>query len=130
MKRILLVEDEADLINILDVVLSEEGYQVTQMRSAEEALEFCRVGTPDLIISDIKMGAMDGMTMFEQMRTMSKLHDIPFIFISATADAIWAARAKSLGAAAFFTKPFDVDEVLQTVRSLVPASEQPPAADG
>lgn len=130
MKRILIVEDEQDLVNILDLLLSEEGYQVTQTRSAEEALQFCEGSTPDLILSDIKMGQMDGMTMLEQMRTMAKLQHIPFIFISATGDASLIAKAKSLGATAYFTKPFDLDEVLQTVRTLVPATEQPPAANG
>lgn len=124
MKRVLLVEDESDLINILDIVLSDEGYQVTQMRSAEEALQFCQDTTPDIILSDIKMGAMDGITMFEKMRTMQKLRPVPFIFISATADASWITKAKSLGATAYFTKPFDVDEVVQAIRTSMPSAEQ------
>lgn len=119
MKQILLVEDESDLINILDVVLSEEGYQVTQMRSAEEAMQFCQVSTPDLIISDIKMGKMDGLTMFEQMRNSPNTKKIPFIFISATSDIASINKAKELGAAAYFPKPFDVDEVIKTVKTIV-----------
>lgn len=119
MKRILLVEDESDLINILDVVLSEEGYQVTQMRSAEEAMQFCQVTVPDLVVSDIKMGAMDGLTMFEKMRSQPRTNKIPFIFISATSDIASIKKAKELGAAAYFAKPFDVDEVIKTVKTLV-----------
>jgi DNA-binding response OmpR family regulator len=119
MKRILLVEDEPDLINILDVVLSEEGYQVTQMHSAEEAMQYCPDSTPDLIISDTKMGTMDGLTMLEQMRKVSNLKNIPFVFISATSDVASINKAKELGAVAYFAKPFDIDEVVSTVKAIV-----------
>ena len=120
MKRILLVEDESDLLDILDVVLSDAGYEVVQKQSAEDALQFCEDQTPDMIVSDIKMGAMDGFTMFERIKTNPKLQRLPFIFISATADSSWMTRAKKLGATAYFTKPFDVDEVLQAIRTSVP----------
>ena len=120
MKTILLVEDESDLLDILDVVLSDAGYEVVQKQSAEDALRFCEDQTPDMIVSDIKMGAMDGFTMFEQIKTNPKLQRLPFIFISATADSSWITKAKKLGATAYFTKPFDVDEVLQMIQTSVP----------
>jgi CheY-like chemotaxis protein len=122
MKRILLVEDESDLLGILDVVLSDAGYEVVQKQSAEDALRFCEDQVPDMIVSDIKMGAMDGFTMFEQMKTIPRLQRLPFIFISATADSSWMTKAKKLGATAYFTKPFDVDEVLQTIQMSIPSA--------
>ena len=120
MKRILLVEDESDLLDILDLVLSDAGYEVVQKQSAEDALRFCEDQTPDMIVSDIKMGAMDGFTMFEQIKTNPKLQRLPFIFITATADSSWMSKAKKLGATAYFTKPFDVDEVLRAIQTSVP----------
>lgn len=120
MKRILLVEDESDLLDILDIVLSDAGYEVVQKQSAEDALRFCEDQVPDMIVSDIKMGAMDGFTMFERMKTIPKLQRLPFIFISATADSSWMTKAKKLGATAYFTKPFDVDEVLKMIQTSVP----------
>ena len=129
MKKILLVEDESDLINILDLVISGEGFEVTQMGSAEEALQYCKTTTPDLIISDIKMGAMDGLTMFETIRTMPAFTHVPLIVISAVSDAQWVTKAKSLGAAEYFTKPFDVDEVVKAIKEiLTPAGKAEHAA--
>ncbi|HEY4611356.1 MAG TPA: response regulator [Bacteroidota bacterium] len=131
MKRILLVEDESDLINILDVVFSDEGYHVTQMRSAEEALQFCQVRTPDLIVSDIKMGPMDGLTMYEKIRSMPKLSNVPFVVISAFNDTAFVKRAKALGVAGYFVKPFDVDEVVRAIKKLLTApteKERTPAS--
>ena len=122
-KKILLVEDESDLINILDLVISDEGYEVTQTHSAEEALQFCETTVPDLVVSDIKMGAMDGLAMFEQLRATPKFERVPFIFISAVSDGQWKAKAKSLGAAEFFTKPFDVDEVVGAIKQVLTETE-------
>ncbi len=124
MKRILLVEDESDLLDILDLVLSDAGYEVVQKQSAEDALQFCEDQVPDVIVSDVKMGAMDGFTMFEQMKTIPKLQRLPFIFISGTSDSVWMTKAKKLGATAYFTKPFDVDEVLQTIQTSVPPASE------
>ncbi|MCI0706183.1 MAG: response regulator [Ignavibacteriae bacterium] len=124
MKHILLVEDESDLINIMDLVISDEGYRVTQMGSAEDALQFCKTSVPDLIISDIKMGAMDGLTMFERMRAMPKFEHVPFIIVSAFSDMQWKTKAKSLGAMDYFTKPFDVDEVVSAIKKVLTPLEK------
>lgn len=120
MKTILLVEDDTMLIDIVTSVLQEQGYAVHQALSAEEALAFCATTTPDLIVSDVKMGEMDGFTFFEQVHEQDRLKNIPFLFITAYDDYSGMTRAKQLGAAGYITKPFDLDAVLQTIRQLVP----------
>jgi CheY-like chemotaxis protein len=119
MTTILLVEDDTMLIEILASVLQEQGYSVQQAFSAEEALRFCETSTPDVIVSDVKMGEMDGFTFFEEVHRMARLKNIPFLFITAFDDYTGVAKAKELGAAGYITKPFDLDNVLQTIQSLV-----------
>ncbi len=122
MRNILLVEDEEELINIVGSVFGEEGYDVKKSNSAEAALQLCETYQPDLIICDIRMGEMDGFTMLEKLKSSEKLKNIPFIFLTAFDESHARKRGLKLGAVAYIAKPFDIDELLQTVRRLVPPS--------
>ncbi|HWP81459.1 MAG TPA: response regulator [Bacteroidota bacterium] len=117
MKNILLVEDEENLVQIVGSVLEEEGYHVQRSTSAEEALKLLPNYRPDLIISDLKMGEMDGFEMIEQIRKETPTKQIPFIYVTSFDDADSARKAKNLGATAYITKPFDLDELLRVIRS-------------
>lgn len=118
-KKILFVEDDADLGKIMASVLTEEGYEVSQASSGEAALEFCRSNTPDLIISDVSMAEMDGFTFLEQIRRKKRLKVTPFMFVTAFEGGVGLKKAKELGAVAYITKPFDLDNVLGTVKTLL-----------
>jgi DNA-binding response OmpR family regulator len=120
MRNILLVEDEKDLSDIVGSVLGEEGYNVKKSLNAEGALQLCESSQPDLIICDVKMGEMNGFIMLEKLKTCEKLKKIPFIFLTAFDNAEGRKKGLTLGADAYITKPFDVDELLRAVRKLVP----------
>ncbi|MCI0708108.1 MAG: response regulator [Ignavibacteriae bacterium] len=119
MKTILLVEDERDLSDVLGMVFSEEGYAVYHMQQAEEALEFCLLTTPDLIISDVQLGGMDGLAFLKVVRGIGRLHRVPFVVVSAMNDASFVGIAKEFGATAYFSKPFDVDELVGAVNRIL-----------
>lgn len=119
MKHILLVEDEEMLVNVLATVLQEEGFVVRKSTSAEEALEVLPGFRPDLIISDIKLSEMDGFTMLESIRANKKNTSLPFICLTALDDTLSAQRAKQLGATAYMTKPFDVDDLVKLVKTIL-----------
>ena len=120
MKNILLVEDEADLINIMAKVLEEEGYKVEKTLSAEDAMRFCEDHTPDLIISDVQMGEMDGFVLLEKIHKIAKLKKIPFVFLTGLGETSGRRRARELEATAYITKPFELDDVLRIVRQILP----------
>jgi len=122
MKSILLVEDEETLVDIIANVLEDEGFSVKKLLSAEEALDACRAYSPDLIISDVRMKEMDGFMMYERMKRINSLRSIPFIFLTALDDRISQQRALKMGASAYITKPFDIDDLLQTVRRVLPVT--------
>ncbi|MBI3005943.1 MAG: response regulator [Ignavibacteriales bacterium] len=123
MKHILLVEDEEQLIDIVASVLEEEGYEVRKSLTAEEALQQVPQYQPDLIISDMKMGGMDGFTLFQKVRSEPKVGNVPFIFLTALDDSASKKQAQALGATAYVTKPFDIDDFVKLVRNvLLPAS--------
>jgi CheY-like chemotaxis protein len=120
MKNILIVEDEEALLNILGTVLGDEGYEVKKSLAAEEALRLCESHQPDLIICDVRMREMDGFAMLEQLKATEKYKKIPFVFLTALNDTEGKKKGLQLGAQAYVAKPFDVDELLEMVRNLVP----------
>jgi DNA-binding response OmpR family regulator len=119
MKQILLVEDEEMLVDVLATVLQDEGFVVRKSTSAEEALKILPDFRPDLIISDIKLNEMDGFSMLENIRADKKNKAVPFICLTALDDSISEQRATSLGAAAYMTKPFDVDDLVKLVKKIL-----------
>ena len=121
MKSILLVEDDEYLVNIMAKVLEEEGYRVHKSLSAEEALRFCREYTPDLIISDVKMGEMDGFALLEKIHTIATLKHIPFVFLTALQQSFGVRKASELGATAYITKPFELDDFIRAIKQILPA---------
>ena len=120
MRNILLVEDEEVLLNIVGSVLGEEGYNVEKSLTAEGGLQLCESCQPDLIICDVRMGEMDGFVMLEQLKATEKFKNIPFVFLTGFNDTEGKKKGLRLGAQAYITKPFDVDELLEKVRNLVP----------
>jgi DNA-binding response OmpR family regulator len=122
MRKIMLVDDEEQLVSIMASVLQDEGFAVKQMLSAEEALREYASYSPDLVISDVKMDSMDGFAMFERVKSLQREKNVPFIFLTGLDDRLGQQRANSLGASAYVSKPFDVDELVGMVKKLVPPS--------
>ena len=120
MKKILLVDDEGDLINYIASVLQEEGFDVSTRLSAEEALGKFSTDMPDLVISDVRMQEMDGFTMLQKMKTLKGFNNVPFIFLTAMDDRAGQQQAASLGAAAYISKPCDLDELGGLVKRVLP----------
>jgi CheY-like chemotaxis protein len=120
MKQILLVDDEPEIIELLAISLESEGYSVQSAASAEQALEYCTTRTPDMIISDVKMGKMDGFTFFEKVHTMASLKNIPFIFVTAFDQSFDPHKTEHLKPAAFISKPFDLEEMVKTIKGILP----------
>jgi CheY-like chemotaxis protein len=120
MKKILLVDDEGDLINYIASILQEEGFAVSTRLSAEEALGNLASDKPDLVISDVRMEKMDGFTMLEKMKTMKGYSNVPVIFLTAMDDRLGQQQASKLGAAAYISKPFDLDDLIGLVKKVLP----------
>jgi two-component system cell cycle response regulator DivK len=120
MKKILLVDDEEQLISVMADFLQDEGFAVKTMLSAEEALNAYASYAPDLVVSDVNMDHMDGFEMFEQVKALQSYKSVPFIFLTGFDDPLDQQRAESLGATAYVKKPFDMDEFVGIVKKLIP----------
>jgi DNA-binding NarL/FixJ family response regulator len=123
-KRLLIVDDEPNLLRAVAACLRGEGYEVETARSGEEALVRIAQRLPDLIISDIRMPRMDGYTLARQLRSNSRTDLIPIIFLTAkdeSADRIAGLRS---GVDAYLTKPFEPDELIAVVGNILTRVER------
>jgi CheY-like chemotaxis protein len=115
-KKILLIEDEEIIIDLLQRKLKDEGYEVSVTRDGQEGLETMRQEKPDLILLDIVMPKKGGFEVMEEMGRDSELRKIPVIIISNSGQPVELDRAKALGARDWLIKTeFDPQEVLDKV---------------
>jgi two-component system, NtrC family, nitrogen regulation response regulator GlnG len=119
-KNILLVDDDDSIRWVLNELLSDLGHKVTQLESAENALEQLEYQMFDLLISDVRMSGKSGMELLQNCQ--QKYPDMPVIIMTAHSDLESAVQAYQKGAFEYLPKPFDLDEVVATVeRALTPS---------
>ena len=112
--RLLVVDDDLDLLHLIDMRLSAAGYEVIQATSGESALERFRAHRPRLVITDLRMGAMDGLTLFTHLQ--AEAPTVPVIILTAHGSIADAVAAGQKGVFSFLTKPFDGQELLRRVK--------------
>jgi len=123
-KRLLVVDDEPNLLRAVAACLKAEDYEVSTARSGHEALMKLAESVPDLIISDIRMPGMDGYKLARQLRGSPRTALVPIVFLTAkdeTADRIEGFRA---GIDAYLTKPFEPEELIAVVNAILQRVER------
>jgi K+-sensing histidine kinase KdpD len=115
MTKILVIEDELDVREIILDILYEEGYIAQGAENGEVGLRLALETIPDLIICDVMMPKMDGYEVLKKTRENSKTATIPFVFITAKATRDDLRLGMNLGADDYLTKPFRRDELLKTI---------------
>lgn len=116
--RILVVDDEQDLCEILKFNLETEGYQVETANSAEEALEK-DIASYNLLLLDVMMGGMSGFQLAKQLKNCEVTAHIPIIFLTARDTENDTVTGFNLGADDYISKPFSIREVMVRVRAVL-----------
>lgn len=119
--RLLLVEDEPVILELLCDVLNDAGFDVVQATTGAGAVRAVHQHHPDLITLDVSLPGMDGFAVIRQLRE-SGLR-IPVIFVSARDSEEDRERASSLGAADYISKPFGLEELVRRVRAVLSRAE-------
>jgi CheY-like chemotaxis protein/two-component sensor histidine kinase len=120
--RILVVDDDAAVLDAVRGLLAEDGYDARVVNSGEEALLEARVFRPDVVLLDLRMPGMDGWEVRRRFAEDPALARIPIVLVSADRDA--RARAAGMDVQGFVAKPFDVDELERVVRTLADAGHK------
>ena len=115
-KKILLIEDEKVIVDLLERKLTKEGYSVSVARDGEEGLKMMKKVMPDLVLLDIVMPKLGGFEVMEEMGKDKDFKKIPVIIVSNSGQPVELGRAKKLGAKDWLIKTeFDPQEVLDKV---------------
>ncbi|NHM06855.1 response regulator [Flavobacterium sp. CYK-4] len=119
MKKILIVDDEPNILMSLEYTFRKSGYEVFIARDGKEALEILQVEVPHLIILDIMMPNVDGYATIEFIKNEPQLQFCKVIFLSAKNKESDIEKGMGLGADAYMTKPFSVKKLIEQVQSLL-----------
>jgi len=123
-RRLLIVDDEPNLLIAVAAVLRDEGFDVKTARNGREALVMIAQDPPDLIVSDVRMPGMDGYELARRLRTTANFALIPIVFLSAkdeTKDRVEGFRS---GVDVYLTKPFEPDELIAVIRAILQRVER------
>ena len=122
-KTILLVDDSPTMLMSLEGILTKAGFSVKKSPNAEAALELLKAGTkPDLMITDLHMGAMNGIDLIKAVRKLSAYRFMPILMLTTESQQDKRAEAKAAGATGWLVKPVKPDELLPIIKQVVPGS--------
>ncbi len=118
LKKILYVEDEPDIQTIATIVLESGGFEVKCCSSGKEALQVVEGYAPDLILMDVMMPDMDGLTTLKKLKENPATQKIPIIFMTAKVQAHEIEAYKKVGAVDIITKPFDPLQLVERIQNI------------
>jgi len=116
---ILTVDDSPSIRVAIKIALTNAGYTVTEAANGAEGIEKAQAAAFDMIITDLNMPVMDGLTMIEEMRKLPSLMGVPIVFLTTESDAGLKERAKAAGATGWLTKPFDPDTLARLAKKVL-----------
>ncbi len=118
-EKIAIIEDEPDIVEVISYNLKREGYQVASVSRGDEGLNLVRNQSPVLVILDLMLPGMDGLTVCQQIKSDPFTQDIPIIIVSAKGEESDVVIGLGFGADDYLTKPFSPRELLARVKAVL-----------
>ncbi|MCZ7544752.1 MAG: response regulator [Anaerolineae bacterium] len=129
MTRVVCIEDESEMIDLVKLILSRRGFKVTGAMGGREGLEAIAREKPDLVLLDLMMPDMDGWEVYQQMKANESMRDIPVIVVTAKAQSIDKVLGLHIAKVDdYITKPFGPQELLSSVERILAARQSARAA--
>lgn len=129
--RILVVDDESDILNLLEYNLKKAGFRILLARDGPEAIESARANMPELVILDIMLPNMEGTEVLRRLKSHDSTKGIPVIMLTAKGEEIDKVIGFELGAEDYITKPFSPRELILRVKAVLKrTSERPGGEEG
>lgn len=128
-KKILVADDEKDIVELIAYNLEQEGFAVCKAFDGRKAWEMVNADKPDLVILDLMMPAMPGMEVCRMIRRQAETAAIPIIMLTAKSDPVDKILGLEIGADDYITKPFHVRELIARIRAVLRRSERRPDDD-
>jgi two-component system chemotaxis response regulator CheY len=118
-KTILAVDDSASMRRMVGVTLRAAGYEVIEACDGDEALEYARWHPVHLVLSDVNMPRMDGITLIAQLRTLPNYHRTPLLLMTTESSPDRKLQGTQAGATGWMVKPFNPDQLLATLERML-----------
>ena len=118
-KRILVVDDDENILNLEKTILEQKGFEVTSAGGGAEALRVLAAATFDLVLLDVMMPEVDGFTVCRKIKDDPRLKDIPVIFLTAKGGGDALAEGFESGAVMYINKPFTANKLLTIVDTML-----------
>ncbi len=119
MKTVLSVDDSASIRQMVKMTLDGAGYTVLEAADGAQGLAQARSKTVDVVITDLNMPVMDGMTFVKELRKLPAYMGVPILLLTTESDAAKKAQAKAAGATGWITKPFQPQQLLDTLKKVI-----------
>jgi len=124
-KLILVVEDDPHIIRAVSLRLQAAGYRILEARDGQQGLDLAKKALPHIIIADIRMPIMDGLTMLTNLRATTGTSSIPTVMFSANIADKAKSQAKELGVSYFIEKPYSFATLLQAIETALKPDRAP-----
>ena len=121
-KKVLIVDDEANIVAALEFLLRKSGYEVTAAQNGDEALQRVESFAPDLVLLDVMMPRISGYEVCRRMRERADWNHIKIVMLSAKGREAEVSKGVSLGADLYVTKPFSTGELVGKIGELLAGS--------
>jgi two-component system, chemotaxis family, chemotaxis protein CheY len=118
-KSILVVDDSPSMRQLLGVTLRSAGYQVIEASDGQEALDYARKNPVDLVLTDVNMPHMDGITLIAQLRTLNHYYLTPLLLLTTETSPERKVDGKQAGATGWITKPFSPQQLISTLERVL-----------
>ncbi|NKF52140.1 response regulator [Shewanella sp. WXL01] len=119
MKKILAVDDSTSMRQMVSFTLKTAGYEVAEAADGQEALLLAKANQFDLVISDINMPVMDGITLIKELRALDAYKFVPLLMLTTESSPEKKQEGRAAGATGWIVKPFNPDQLLATARKVL-----------
>ncbi len=123
-KRILIVDDEPNIVVSLEWLMRREGFETLVAGDGEAALAAVEQGAPDLVILDVMLPTMNGFEVCQRIRSDARFRGVKILILSAKGRDAEVAKGLGLGADAYVTKPFSTKDLVAQIRQMIAAGER------
>jgi len=119
MTKVLVVDDSNSIRDMVSFTLKNAGYSTVEAKDGQDGLSKAKVGTFDLVISDVNMPNMDGITLCQEIRKLPSFKFTPILMLTTESSTDMKMKGKSAGATGWLVKPFNPDKLLSTIKRVV-----------
>jgi len=119
MKKILAVDDSASMRQMVSFTLKKAGFDVTEAKDGQEALEIAKSSQFDVVISDVNMPVMDGITLVQNLRGLPQFKFTPILMLTTESGTDKKTEGKAAGATGWIVKPFNPEQLLAVIKKVV-----------